>query len=455
MMTRPNFLFLTIDTLRADRLGCYGSPRSLTPNLDRLAAGGVRFNQAITGGTWTQAAFPVLMTSTYASMYGGCLGVLSPERPSPVAALAEAGYQTAAFTSNPHLSKQFGYDRGFDTFVDLVPNAADPWLRSITGGQALLRSPITHVAAGLLGRKLAPAPVYVPAAEITNHLCNWLEGTDGPFFAWAHYMDVHWPYHLDSMLVKPQEIARAWQDLAHYHDANWEGATITPAHHERYIGLYEQALHYMDGEIGRLLAHLKHDNRLADTVIIVVADHGEEFLDHGRWGHWENNLYDEIIKVPLIISLPGQHGPQTIERQVHTLDLMPTVLDMAGCALLPKMEGSSLRPLWEGEEEAYPAEEAICEMWRDHWHRIAVRTEAFKYIWDSRRPDTPELFDLATDPAERHNTAARYPEAANRLHALVETHLERVNWSKPAESIPEPEIDEAVLHRLRGLGYIE
>jgi arylsulfatase A-like enzyme len=268
-------------------------------------------------------------------------------------------------------------------------------------------------------------------------------------------MDVHWPYHLDRTLVKPQEIARAWQDLAHYHDANWEGVTITPAHRERYIGLYEQALNYLDHEIGRLLAHLEKTERLADAVIIVVADHGEEFLDHGRWGHWENNLYDEIIKVPLFIHLPGQGSPQTIDRQVHTLDLMPTVLDMAGCASLPKMEGSSLRPLWEGDDEAYPAEEAICEMWRDHWHRIAVRTASHKLIWDSRHPDAPELLDLANDPAEQHNAAAGYPEVVARLQTLVETHLERVNWSKPVESVPEPEMDEAVLHRLRGLGYIE
>ena len=454
-MTRPNFIFLTIDTLRADRLGCYGFPRPLTPNLDRLVANGVRFNQAITGGTWTQAAFPVLMTSTYASMYGGCLGVLSPERPSPVTALAEGGYATAAFTSNPHLSKQFGYDRGFDTFVDLVPETADPRLRSITGGQALLRNPLTHRIAGRLGRKLVPAAVYVPAAEVTNQLCYWLERTDEPFFAWAHYMDVHWPYHMEDALVKPQDVARAWQDLAHYHAANWEGAAITPAHRERYIGLYEQALHYLDGEIGRLLAHLENAGRLADTVIIVVADHGEEFLEHGRWGHWENNLYDEIIKVPLLIYLPGQHGPQTIERQVHTLDLMPTVLDLAGCPTLPEMEGNSLKPLLEGEDKAYSAEEAICEMWRDQWHRIAVRTETHKYIWDSRRPDSPELFDLVNDPAERHNAAGSCPEIVSRLHTLVKIHLERVNSSKPAAEIPEPEMDEAVLHRLRGLGYIE
>ncbi|MFZ0544628.1 MAG: sulfatase [Candidatus Promineifilaceae bacterium] len=454
-MTPPNFLLLTIDTLRADRLGAYGFPRSQTPNLDRLAAGAIRFNQAITGGTWTQAAFPVMITSSYASMYGGCLGVLSPTRPSPVEQLSQQGYATAAFSSNPHISKQFGYDRGFDTFVDLIPQATDPWLRSVTGGQALLRSPITHTISDLLGKNLAPAPVYVPAEDVTNSLCNWLNQTTAPFFAWAHYMDVHWPYHLDKTLTSPQKLAHAWQDLAHYHEASWNGAPFTTAHRDHYIGLYEQALSYLDEEIGRLLTHLESDSRFSNTVIIVVADHGEEFLDHGRWGHWENNLYDEIVRVPLLIRLPGQAHPQTIEHQVRTLDLMPTLLDLAGCAPLPEAEGTSLRPLWSGEETEYPIEEAICEMWRDPWHRIAIRTEKNKYIWDSRQPDQPELFDLINDPFERNNVAASHPELLGRFQEKVDVHLQHINDSQRAEAVPEPEMDEAILHRLRGLGYIE
>jgi arylsulfatase A-like enzyme len=134
---------------------------------------------------------------------------------------------------------------------------------------------------------------------------------------------------------------------------------------------------------------------------------------------------------------------------------MPTVLDLAGSPPEDGMEGSSLRPLWEGDNAAYTAEEAICEMWRDHWHRIAVRTETYKYIWDSRQPHSPQLFDLADDPAEQHNIVERCPDVAHRLQAVVDAHLERVERSKPAEEIQEPEMDEAVLHRLRGLGYIE
>ena len=107
-MNRPNIVLLTIDTLRADRLGCYGHTANLTPNIDRLAHSGIRFDQAISGGSWTQAAFPVLLTSSYAAMYGGCIGRLAPERPSPIEALASRGYFTGGFTTNLHLSRATG-----------------------------------------------------------------------------------------------------------------------------------------------------------------------------------------------------------------------------------------------------------------------------------------------------------------------------------------------------------
>jgi arylsulfatase len=138
-LSKPNVILLTLDTLRQDRLGCYGFKPSLTPNIDRLADSSVRFNQAITGGSWTQAAFPVMLTSTYASMYGGCIGPLAAERPSPIEALSKHGYATAGFVTSPMLGQAFGYQRGFDHFADLTPGEKDPGLRAIKGGQSLLR----------------------------------------------------------------------------------------------------------------------------------------------------------------------------------------------------------------------------------------------------------------------------------------------------------------------------
>ncbi len=454
-MTKPNVILLTIDTLRADRLGCYGYERPLTPNLDRLAENGVRFTQAITGGSWTQAAFPVIFTSTYAGMYGGCLGILSPERPSPITALADNGYETAGFSTSPLLSHNYQYHRGFDTFADLIPNESEPFLRRIKGGQRLLQQPLIHRAAKLLGQQTRPAKTYVNASDLTDKVCAWLDQTTKPFFTWVHYMDVHWPYHLEDTLDKPKDIAQAWQDVSHLHDVNWRGAAITPAQKERYISLYEEALVYTDAQVGRLLDFLEAKGLRDNTVVIVVADHGEEFLEHGRWGHWENNLHDEIIKVPLIIHLPNKAEDTIVNRQVHTLDLMPTILELCGIDPVDGMLGTSLIPLWQGQESAYASKIAISEMWRDEWHIISVRNGTYKYIWDNRQPEAPQLFDLQNDPGERQNISHQQSEQAAEFHQEIKAYLKRVQETMVEGALAEPELSDGMMARLRDLGYVE
>jgi len=456
-MHTPNILLLTLDTLRVDRLGCYGYHASITPNIDRLASCGIRFEQAISGGSWTQAAFPVLLTSSYASMYGGCLGRLSPERPSPVETLATRGYTTGGFSTNPHLSRATGYDRGFHHFRDLLPAEVDPRLRQIKGGQHLLRHPLLHHLVRPLGKRMRPARLYSSATEVTDNVCRWLEGVETPFFGWVHYMDTHWPYHLEETLVRPREIALAWQDLAiMYGRANFNrDKPITAARRDRFVALYEQSLQYLDTQIGRLVRHIERLGYDSNTMIFVVADHGEEFLDHGRWGHWESNLYDEILKVPFIIRMPGWTHAQVIQPQVRLLDLMPTILDLCACPLPSDLMGTSLVPLWTPSAAAYGIEASISEMQRDPWHRIAVRTEAFKFIWDNKRLDQPELYDLQADPGEQQNVSAQYPRQASRFQACIDAHLRRVVGTEPATLAPKPEFDEAIMRRLRDLGYVE
>jgi len=456
-MNKPNVILLTIDTLRADMLNCYGYNTPLTPNIDWLAASGIRFEQAITGGSWTQAAFPVLLTSSDAAMYGGCLGRLAPQRPSPVETLATHGYTTGGFSTNPHLSRATSYDRGFHHFSDLIPAEADPRLRRIKGGQRLLRNPLIHSVLRPTGKCMRPARLYSSAAEVTDSVCRWLERVETPFFAWAHYMDMHWPYHLEETLTHPREIAQAWQDQAiMYGRSNFNrNKSITTAQRNRFVGLYEQSLQYIDTQIGRLVSHLGRLGYDANTMIIAAADHGEEFLDHGRWGHWESNLYDEILKVPLIIRMPNWPHGQVIRQQVRLLDLMPTILDLCGCPLPGGLMGVSLVPLWTQGEAEYEGGAAISEMRRDPWHRIAVRTDAFKYIWDSKRPHQPELYDLRADPGEKQNVSEHYPQEVSRFQASVDAHLRRVAETEPVTTAPELEFDEEVSRRLRDLGYIE
>ncbi len=455
--SKPNIILLTIDTLRADWVGCYGHKRPITPNLDRLAAKGIRFEQAMTGGSWTQAAFPVMMTSTYASMYGGCLGPLSAERPSPIELLSQNGYKTAAFSTSPLLSKTYGYDRGFDQFSDLMPGEREPALRHMKGGQRLLRTPLTHHISRLLGVQTRPAKSYISAEELTTLACDWIGEAESPFLAWVHYMDVHWPYHKEDELTRPKDIAQAWEDVVHLHNVNWNGATVSAAQRAHYIELYEEAVRYTDAQVGRLLDYLDESGYGENTIVLVVADHGEEFMERGYWGHVEINLYDEILNVPMILRLPGQTEGVVVQRQVRTLDMMPTLLDLCGFVAPDGVEGVSMAPLWTNGNGSgdYVAPFNIGERWRDDSHVIAIRTEAFKYIWDSEKPDQPLLYNLQEDAAESKNVVTQYREQAAEFQAIVEAHLLRVQETMPETAVSQPELDEEVISRLRDLGYVE
>ncbi len=452
-MDKPNILLLTIDALRVDMLKSYGGSGANTPNLDRFAQAGIRFEYAITGGSWTQAAFPVILTSTYAGQYGGCMGKLSPARPSPIAALAECGYTTIGIATNPWLGERRGYNRGFTRFHDLAPMRKNPRLRKMRGGQTLLRLPAAHAIARLFGKRWTPAAVYVPATQINQTILADLPAAPKPWFLWAHYMDVHWPYHVQAGLTRPADLAQAWRDLAHFHRASWQNGKITPHQLAHYRELYAQALHYLDAQIGALLEQLQTRGLLENTWIFILADHGEEFLEHGQLGHLENNFHDEILRVPFMVRRPSP-GAMTLTEQIRTLDLMPTILDLCHCPLPEKVEGTSLTPLWDGAPEQYRVPTAICERPRPGEETIAIRTPAFKYIWRKDAADNPGLFDLAADPAEQVNVAAAHPEVVQAFQREVDLHLERVARTNPAAPVELPLDDDKMLARLRDLGYL-
>ncbi len=453
-MSAPNIILLTIDTLRTDRIGCYGSAAGLTPHIDRLAAQGVRFQWAMTAGSWTQAAFPPLLTSSYASMYGGCLGPLAAARPDPIAALAAQGYHTAAFSTSPLLSRRYGYQRGFAAFRELLPAEAEPALRRVRGGQKLLRSPGFHRLAALFGRRLPPAQLYVSGDVVNQALGEWLADVDGPFFVWAHYMDVHWPYHLQGSLDGPAANAQMWRDLGHMHGANWNGRPISDEQRAHYLELYAGAVRFADQQIGALWQRLAQMNRLENTLLLLVADHGEEFRERRHWGHFEVNLHDEIMRVPLVVAGADLPAGLVVEQLVSTLDIMPTILDICGCPPPAGMEGQSMLPLWQPQAGAYVRDFAIGEMWRDHRHIVAVRTPEHKFIWDSRFPDQPKLYQVSADPGELHEIGGDNPQLVRHFQNIVDAHLRRVA-AQDVAAAAEPEADAELLRRLRDLGYVE
>jgi len=454
-MSRPNVLLVTIDTLRWDKLGWHRANESITPNLDRMAEGGVLFTQAITGGSWTQAAFPPMLTSTYASMFGGCLGPLSPSRPSPIEALSANGFHTTGFSTTPLLSKAYGYDRGFHKFYDLETGDRDPVIRRIKGGQTLLRKTITHTFSDWIGFDTRPARPYQPADHVVDRISGWLDDAECPFFVWAHFMDTHWPYHLDASLKSSVGRAWAWQDLAAMHRVNWGGGSLDDAQRQRFVELYEESVRFVDAQIGRLLQKLETDPAWANTMVIVVSDHGEEFLEREHWGHVEINLHDEIIRVPMVIRLPRGSVPVRVDRQVRTLDLMPTILEICGCPRPDGLQGESLTPLWSGNPDLYTADTSVSERWRLDSHMIAVRSERYKYIWDSKKSGQPTLYDLISDPEELVDVKRDCPAIADELHMQVEHVLNLADVTTPQVEVQHEEVDPATEARLRDLGYIE
>ena len=454
MLKRPSFVLVTVDCLRPDHLGCYGYDHPISPNIDQLAEQGVRFEQAITNGGWTQPGIVSLLTSSYGLMYEGCRKPLSPNRPSLPEALSHLGYATAGFTANPQVGKAYGYHRGFRVFEELEPHRRPPLWCKTRGHARLLRSPLTHRLLGLLGMSALPPVATCNAETITESLCRWLETRKGPFFAWIHYMDAHFPYVVDRNLHFPQEMANAWRKLRALYDSAKHGHTKHPGRQilELVKADYDQAIAYVDEHVGVILDQLERLRLADDTAVIITADHGEAFFEHGLWGH--NRLYDEVVRVPLIVRTPGVSSGGTISHQVSHLDVAPTVMDIADVPCDPRMLGHGLKSVLSGGSY-YTRGHVICEMIMKNTYHIAIRTEMHKYIYCQARPDACELYDLTIDPGERINLAKESPGLVAEFQSLVARHLEAVQGTRDETELGDPVLSEDVVQRLRALGYLE
>lgn len=438
----PNILLLTIDCFRADYMG-----KSLTPFLDDLAGDSLVFTQAITCGGWTLPSLTALFSSTYASMYGGPFAGYSPERPMLGEILRNHGYTTAGFSTTPQIGQAQGFDRGFDTFVECEPQKQRDWSQ-VKGAQRFLVHPWTHRLLGALGYSSVPAEVTIPAETLCRQIANCFEQPrHQPAFIWAHFMDAHWPYHRFSVLQQADEIAQAWRDLNAMFSVAENSGRLHPGVEvmDRMQALYAQALQYVDAQIRELVDRLKGTPEWENTLLVVTADHGEEFFEHGRWSHYQ--LYDESLRVPLILHLPGEESARSYARQVSLIDLAPTLLEAAGAAQPEEMLGQSLLGSIEPRMAAAEA------MWPDTY-RLALRTETHKYLYDASHPQETRLFDLRTDPAESADRYALDPQTAQEFDRLRQEHMNR-GQSQTAPAREVLEMTPEVIERLRALGYLE
>ena len=387
---RPNIILVTLDTTRADRLGCYGFEPAHTPVLDSLATLGVVFDQAMTTVPVTLPAHCSILTGFLPTRHGvrdNGFYVLSDEITTvPEILQTDGDYQTGAFLSAFVLSEPYGTGQGFTTYDDRL---------------------------------------YVErsAMRTSRAALSWVDKLDStrPFFMWVHYYDPHRP------LFPPEPYCRL------------EG--LSP---------YDQEIAYMDGGPGHLLDGLRERGLLENTGLVVVGDHGEGLGDHGEEEHGLF-LYDSTIQVPLIIVYPDhQHAGRRIGELTTVMDVAPTLLDLAGLSFADETDGHSLLPLIDGDANGH-VEFAYSETYFPehnfyHSHILALRSERWKFVY---APD-PELYLLEQDPGEEHNMIRTFPDTANALKDRL-LEIRETTDDGVTETIT---IDQEELERLQSLGYL-
>jgi arylsulfatase A-like enzyme len=455
-----------MDAVRTDHLSCYGYPLPTTSHLDHLAEEGARFTNAISTGGWTVPTHASLFTGTFPSSHGAQDGnpILNRNTRTLAEALKSFGYQTAGFTNIGWLNEKTGLTRGFDTFVPIYRLYEG---RSIP---TLTRLALAKAAWALVGRKL-------PGAAATNRCVKrWLahREPDRPFFIFINYGEAHAPYQ------PPRSFARRF--LAPHGISLTEARRINqdPLKHITGVvpmdekdfdvlrALYDAEIAYLDSQLGAFFNYLSRQDLLDKTLIIVSADHGENFGDHGLMGHkW--CLYDTLLRVPFIIRYPSHFLPgSTLDCQVQLVDVFPTIMDILNIQeekTRSQLQGFSLLPgQIAHRQRTFAVAERAGRSWKRTFHKYpdfnhtqfdrdlkAIRTDRFKYIWAS--DGKHELYRIDSDPTESQNLIDVYPLEAQRLQDRLFSFIDSVRYTG-TDVEEDLELDPQLEHHLRGLGYL-
>ncbi|NLP04724.1 sulfatase [Candidatus Fermentibacteria bacterium] len=413
----PNVVLIILDTVRADHLSCYGYRRATTPFIDSLAGAGTLFLRCQSQSSWTLPAAASILTGLSprehgAGFRGGAFYGVDPAIEYMPAAFHSAGYATAAFVNVVFLSEDFGFHRGFDHFD----------CRGFAGAGSDRR-----------------------AAETTEAFLAWLDTSPGvPFFALVHFYDAHMKYEppppWDSMFTDSSyegEYDSGWGGVQRLVAVNAGEEVIPPEGLENLIGLYDGEIAFTDAAVGVLLEGLRSRGLSSNTVVVVVADHGEEFMEHGFIEHG-NNLFQTSVHVPLVISGPGFDKGVECDAPCSQMDIFPTLASVCGLETSGGLPGGDLRSAAGGGW--IPASGML---WRAD-DMASVTGEGRKVIWipgDS----TAVVYDLEADPGE----ISPFPADEEDLSAVT------AYWATPALGRPaQVTFRETVDRALRGLGYI-
>ncbi len=399
----PNLLLISIDTLRADRLGSYGYSAARTPHLDGLARRGIRFANARTVMPLTLPAHASLMTGTYPAYHGVRDNggyYLGDDLETLAEILSARNYRTGGFVSAFVLDSRWGIAQGFDHFYD------DFDLTEFNGAPGM-------------------DAIQRPGDRVVDQALAWLSDADSatsPFFTWVHLYDPHTPY------AAPDSIRGQFPPTVD--------------------GAYDAEIAFADRQVGRLLDALETDDRLANTVVVVVGDHGEMLGEHDEPTHGFF-IYDAALHIPLLIAGPGMGAGIVVAEQVRIIDVLPTVAQRVGLEVPDAVQGVDLMPLVRGE----PGRRlALAESWFPRFHYgwselVSLQDDRYKLI----RAPQPELYDLRQDPRELINLAHSDQDRLAAMDATLDRMLDSLSRG-PAQA--PAAVDPETADRLRALGYL-
>jgi len=439
---QPNVLLLSIDTLRADHVGCYGGAVA-TPSIDRLAAEGALFENDSCPMPMTRPSLSTLHTSLYPREHGVVNNgvALAADNLTLAEVLSAAGYDTAAFTPVRLLDATSGLDQGFASFT-------------------------------------APDAHHLPADQVAPRALDWLakRDTKKPFFVWLHLFDPHLPYSPPPAYVQGTGVDEiSWRSLmatAAENDGDIPASVL-----QRALELYAGEVAYVDHWVGAVRAELEALGELDDTVIVFTADHGECF-DHGIFFEHADCLYDGAVHVPLVMRYPRRIAAGTrVTPQVEHLDVAPTILALAGVAAPPQFKGHALlpppappadplapdgfalieHPLYQDRsaEERSRKQERMRSVAGVPTRPIlidrqsnALRGTTWKLITDG---PASELYDLRNDPGEAHDLATARPEVTSALRGILDTKLAQ----HPLHLRESGDVNPRLRETLKALGYVQ
>jgi arylsulfatase A-like enzyme len=423
--SRPNIIVIVLDATRPDHLSCYGYNNIRTPNIDNIARKGIKFTNALSTSCWTVPAISSLFTSLYPISHG-CHAehLYLQERNLTLAEiLRQAGYFTAGFISNGWLHSRFGFNQGFQLYDDKVNEANKIERNAINTNKAI-------------------------KAQLRN-------GVKKPFFLFVHYIEPHIPYfsHPSNQLSTPEEENIIKESLSRQMKL---GQGPSP----ELINLYDGEIAFLDYHIGELLKFLNEKDMLKNTIIILTADHGEFLGEHDLLTHCFA-LYDQVLKVPLIISYPTAFPQnETCHQLVSINDILPTILDACGIKFDGEIAGKSLLGLVFHKEKIhhkylfaeYYRDSSVIKYDKKYYRRLKaiISNDGWKLIF-SPEDAKVELYNRNIDPWEQTNLA----EINKEKKAQLLLSLDRWMANTKSQHLQEPvELEESIKKKLKALGYL-